>query len=135
MPKHTWETGETITADKLNALEDQAWGGSSGGIFLVTITPTGETTATSDKSSSEIIAALGQGMLPFAVLSVSNEIITGYPFICIINPESTPTVRFGYSSATQSTENVNGEYNETHFDVTGTTVNMIVIKNEFPTLS
>lgn len=59
--KHTWQTGEVITAEKLNNLEDGC--GKSGGTFIVTFTPGSENPreGTSDKSVDEIIEALNAG--------------------------------------------------------------------------
>lgn len=72
--KQTWQTGDIITADKLNHMED---GIASGGVFLVTATDSGEQNIfTIDKSYSEIIAALNNGQIP--MLLSRNDI---YPLI------------------------------------------------------
>ena len=121
-----WQTGDTITAQKLNKLENGV--ASGGDNFLVTLTPTGETTATSDKSSSEIIAAIKQGMLPFAVVSVNNEIVSALQYIRFLNANGTLTVRFGDAHADQT-----GEYFGTIIDVVGTTATMTHIEFQMQT--
>lgn len=54
--KQTWVTGETITADKLNHMED---GIGSDGNFVPTFTvKNGGTTITCDKTYEEVLAAI-----------------------------------------------------------------------------
>ena len=132
--KQTWATGDTITAEKLNHMEDgiDGAGGGSGGIFLVTITPTGETSATSDKSSSEIITAIGQGMLPFAVIRMDGEIVGAYPFrsIRVVQGGGMYAI-FGDIKTTASGVDSTGECVDTEVSITGTTVTMNIIGNYF----
>lgn len=61
--KHTWETGETITAEKLNNLEDGvAEGSGDGGNFVVTFTGSRQAgTWTADKTFTETKNAYDNG--------------------------------------------------------------------------
>ena len=58
--KHTWETGEKITAEKLNNLEDGVSG--NGGILLVTATYDGQNYQ-ADKTFSEILEAIQNNLI------------------------------------------------------------------------
>ena len=61
--KHTWETGETITAEKLNNLED---GIGDSSIFIVNISAHGSGgsyTVTADKTYTELKAAYDAGKI------------------------------------------------------------------------
>jgi hypothetical protein len=62
---HTWTSGETITADKMNHLE-QGIGSGGGGIFLVRMTMIEDGNSHSmmlDKTAGEIINASESGKL------------------------------------------------------------------------
>jgi hypothetical protein len=61
--KHTWETGETITAEKLNNLEDGVASGGGGGIFIVMKTRDSDQNPIFDKSWREIKNAYDENML------------------------------------------------------------------------
>ena len=63
--KNTWATGDVVTANKLNHIED---GIINNGIFIVNITVSEitDTTGTKDKSLSEISAAFNAGMRCYA---------------------------------------------------------------------
>lgn len=66
--KTNWVTGDIVTADKLNKLEDGvvSAGNSSG---LLTYTPDQESeTLTLDKTFNEVLAMLESGTLPFLFL-------------------------------------------------------------------
>lgn len=67
-----WQTGDTITAEKLNKLENGVASGE-GGSFLVTATPTGQDTATIDKTYNEILTALASGQIPIMNVVVDGE--------------------------------------------------------------
>lgn len=55
--KTTWANGDVITADKLNHMEQ----GIQGDEFVVTITITGETTGSADKTFEETVEAYNNG--------------------------------------------------------------------------
>ena len=64
--KHTWETGETITAEKLNNLEDGVASGGEGSNnffvkFTITYDQSGNPIVTSDKTLKEIVDAHKDG--------------------------------------------------------------------------
>lgn len=65
--KHTWQCGETVTAELLNHLEDgiAEGGGGSNEFFSFEIVDDGSDTIAS-KSYSEIKAAIASGLLPIA---------------------------------------------------------------------
>ena len=71
--KHTWETGEVITAEKLNNLEDGC--GNSGGTLIVTFTPSSENPreGTSDKSVDEIVEALNAGKVVLGIFRQGSQ--------------------------------------------------------------
>ena len=56
--KQTWTTGEVITADKLNHMED---GIAAGGVYNVTSTQQGNGDLVLDKNYNEITAAMEDG--------------------------------------------------------------------------
>lgn len=76
--KQTWVTGETITAQKLNHMEDGI--ASGGGSFPITLIPTGADTGTIDKTYSEILTALESGKIPIMNLVVNDEYKQSYLF-------------------------------------------------------
>lgn len=59
--KQTWVCDETITADKLNHMEDGIANASSGEHFVVTFTTSDLETATADKTYAEIAEAFNSG--------------------------------------------------------------------------
>lgn len=77
--EQTWVTGETITAEKLNHMEDGIASDETG-IFLVTLTLTGENTGTIDKTFSEIITALDSGQIPIIKRVANGEYAGSLPF-------------------------------------------------------
>lgn len=70
--KQTWVTGETITASKLNHMEDGI-ASDEVGSFLISFTPTSQITGTIDKTYSEIIAAIQNGQIPIINAFIANE--------------------------------------------------------------
>lgn len=84
--KYTWQTGETITAEKLNHIEDgisDIEGGSSGGDsngFFVIRTIDYDldegTWSRVNKTFSQIADAMQQGMLPVLFIGEGSEIVT-----------------------------------------------------------
>ena len=66
---HTWQSGETVTAEKLNVLE-QGVASGGGGTLLITITEQadtpspGYTTHTMNKTWQEIHDAIVSGVIP-----------------------------------------------------------------------
>lgn len=83
--KYTWQTGETITAEKLNHIEDgiaDMEGGSSSGDsngFFVIRTIDYDldegTWSRVDKTFSQIADAIQQGMLPVLFIGEGSEIV------------------------------------------------------------
>lgn len=58
---HTWQSGETVTAEKLNVLE-QGVAGAGGGVFVIRVVLDGQTVHL-DKTWQEIRDALAAGQL------------------------------------------------------------------------
>ena len=78
---YTWITGEVITADKLNATEDN-------GLFRVISTYSEEQDGfVSDKSLSEISAALNAGKVPVLMMIDGTNISDIYYFESVTNDE------------------------------------------------
>ena len=61
--KQTWQTGDVITANKLNHMEDGITGtGGGGDLFIVTVTPDSNwETFTADKTYNEVVSAAESG--------------------------------------------------------------------------
>lgn len=73
--KHTWETGETITAEKLNNLEDGVASGSgSTEIFVLKFYTEDLETVTADKSFEQLLEAYNSGKQIVAYINVYNEV-------------------------------------------------------------
>lgn len=64
--KQTWATGDVITAEKLNHMEDGI-AGDEANKFIVNITDNGDSTYSSDKTAKEIYEANESGMTPVAI--------------------------------------------------------------------
>ena len=77
--KQTWQTGDVITAEKLNHMEDGI-GSDEVGNFLIKFTPTSPITGTIDKTYSEIIAAIQNGQIPIINTFISDEYGGSLPF-------------------------------------------------------
>ena len=76
--KHTWETGETITADKLNNLENGvASSGSGSGIFEIVATGD-EDSKTLDKTWKEIVDAFDSGRICYILDNTESGITMTY---------------------------------------------------------
>lgn len=77
--KHSWETGELITAEKLNNLED---GSDRFFTFKITVTQDGESSApifTKNTSFAEIKAAMLAGKVVIATISAEDSgVMTSY---------------------------------------------------------
>ena len=76
--KHEWQTGEVITAEKLNILEDGIAQGGSDGFFTfkITVTKDGESSApifTKNTSFAEIKAAMLAGKVVIATISAEDS--------------------------------------------------------------
>lgn len=90
-----WNTGDIITADKLN---------KTGNIFWVTLTATWDETSgaiyTSDKNVAEIITAYNDGKLPVAIRTEDEEgtISDGAPRITVPTYFGDGEVYFGATS-------------------------------------
>ena len=82
--KHTWQTGEVITAEKLNNLEDGIAQGGSDGFFTfkITVTKDGESSTpifTKNASFAEIKAAMLAGKVVIAtIISEDSGVMTTY---------------------------------------------------------
>ena len=94
--KQTWETGDTITADKLNHMEDGianagsgGGGGGGSGAFVVTfdITNDGGFVVTCDKTASEIISAYSDGLV-CASISFFGESIYRHTFDVVADADT-----------------------------------------------
>lgn len=69
--KHTWETGETITAEKLNHIEDGV-AESEGGVVLITGTSDGsEEGVVLNASYNDLLSFVNNGVIP--IIKISNE--------------------------------------------------------------
>ena len=70
--KQNWVTGEVITADKLNHIEEgiENAGGGAGALF-VTLTEGENNSYTADKTIAEIAEALNNGTMCYAKVPVS----------------------------------------------------------------
>ena len=80
--KQTWTTGETITAAKLNHMEEGIEdAGGSGGVLVVHETVTG-TVHTLDKTWAEILAAAQTGGA-FVVLNYDEANLSSFPVIYV----------------------------------------------------
>jgi len=72
--KQTWQTGETITQEKLNHMEDGiADASNSIELFIVHFSSGEGSTYESDKSAEEIREAITNGKVPFGILSVEAD--------------------------------------------------------------
>lgn len=65
-----WKTGDIVTAEKLNKLEEgvASGGGGGGGIFWINVTWDDNDVGTLDKTFNEILSAVGDGLLPIVKL-------------------------------------------------------------------
>lgn len=76
--KQTWTTGDTITAEKLNHMEDGI-GEGAGGIFVVHGTMNEEQRMTLDKTWQQIVDACAAEQLPVALTFMSDD-GNGHPY-------------------------------------------------------
>lgn len=89
--KQTWVTGEVITKEKLNHMEDGiANGGGGGGAFIANLNME---TQSLDKTWNEIKAAFTNGQ-PSYVVSKVGEVDAMYPIVECNNNATAYTVRF-----------------------------------------
>ncbi len=93
--KQTWNTGDIITAQKLNHMED---GIASSGGFLITFTPANDEEAevigTIDKTYSEILSAIQSGRIPLMNVIVSNNIAMSLIYNAVVYTGSSNYIRF-----------------------------------------
>lgn len=70
--KHTWQTGETITAEKLNNLEDGV-ASNGGDVFFIVefVEGTESNKPIADKTTTEIINAMNSGKMVIGHFRVS----------------------------------------------------------------
>lgn len=97
--KQTWTTGDTVTASKLNHMEDGiAEGGGSGGAMIVTVSDVNGN-LTLNKTAKEIYDALLDGTPAYIVYQygVLGEDYTGHlilaPIVKIYNYNNTDLIR------------------------------------------
>ena len=75
--KQTWATGDTVTAEKLNHMEDGIDGAGGGGAFFVTVDMQ---TMALNKTWNEIFtAAAGGSLVFFKIVSIEESTVTLYP--------------------------------------------------------
>ena len=68
-----WKTGDIVTAEKLNKLEEGvASGGGGGGVLRITMTQV-EDVAYLDKTYEDITTALNQGIWPVCFFAEGND--------------------------------------------------------------
>lgn len=82
--KQTWSCGDTITADKLNHIEDgieSAGSGDSKSQVIVSLTKNGDNYV-ADTSRADISSALSGGDIVLGYVEDSDDGIYGYGFIC-----------------------------------------------------
>ena len=91
-----WETGDVITAEKLNKAE-KGIAEASDAAFYVTFTDDGET-ATADKTMDEIEAAISAGKAVFCKLTGSQYIGVLTRHIHDASPENTCVMFMGYDT-------------------------------------
>lgn len=89
--KTTWATGDVVSSEKLNHLEQGVYDASNG-TFIITVTPDTEAdggSCTADKTFAEVLDAYNNGKLPI-VLFYSNPAFSEilYPY-SIVNFSST----------------------------------------------
>ena len=80
--KQTWATGDTITAEKLNHMEDGIAAGG-GGIYFVKVVTANGTTGTSDKSSTEIEEAFRSGQMPYLDIYLGEQFYASAQFAVV----------------------------------------------------
>ena len=83
--KQTWSTGDTVTAAKLNHMEDgiaEAGGGSSGGgdIVVVAFTTDNDDNWVADKTYSELVTANTAGKVILGVNNADNASVANAQF-------------------------------------------------------
>lgn len=88
--KQTWVTGEVITKEKLNHMEDGIANGGGGGVFIANLNTE---TQRLDKTWNEIKAAFTNGQPSYAVSKVG-EVDAMYPILECGNNATAYTVRF-----------------------------------------
>jgi len=89
--KQTWTTGDVITADKLNHMEDGI-ADIGGGIVLLNVTQTPDTAYHLGKSYSEITEIIESGNIPVAVFDGDRTFIM--PFLGMSTTGSQYTTLF-----------------------------------------
>ena len=108
-----WQTGDIVTAEKLNKLEEgvAASGGGGGGGLLVTVSAVSEGVMELDKNYNEILTALYNGINPVIIADMGGQLkfpaLTG-----IEEDESKPyygvTLEFNGDSTNFSSESPTG---------------------------
>ncbi len=83
--KHTWETGEVITAEKLNYMENGIENANQIEFFIVHFTDGDNNTKVSDKTAEEIGVAIANGKIPLGIFSLSIEGLRMGDGFCFIN--------------------------------------------------
>ena len=97
--KQTWNTGDIITAEKLNHMEDGINGNTDSASGLVLhITQVGNTEMRLDKTYSEILSAMLSGTYVVLVAGNGAEIVEVHPIVSIGNGTGSNKVIFDTSS-------------------------------------
>ena len=79
---YTWKGGDTVTANKLNHIEQGIAQGGSGGILHVPAT-VDEQTITLGMTTGEILSALQEGKLVFTSLSFPDSPTNVFTFLLL----------------------------------------------------
>lgn len=88
---HTWQAGETVTAEKLNVLEQGVADAGGGGTLLVTVTEqadtpsSGYTTVTMNKTWQELRDAIVSGVTPVFCAHYVDEYVEDWNLVVILD--------------------------------------------------
>lgn len=85
--KQTWNTGDVITQEKLNHMENGIADGSNGGTMLITLSPI-QIGMEFSKTFAEIKEALVNGIIPVVVVTLGST--TNMMFVCTADASSAP---------------------------------------------
>ena len=82
--KQTWTTGDTITANKLNYMEDGIASGNEVEFFIVHFSYVDNDSIVSDKTAEEIGVAIADGKVSLGLYSIADgglRIVDGFSFV------------------------------------------------------
>lgn len=109
--KQTWVTGEVITKEKLNHMEDGIANGGSGGSALYVGAETVGNTTTLDKTWNEIKEAVDNGQICISKITVDGPLngnFLNYLISVFVANGQSYTVEFGNNLNSFSTDDPNG---------------------------